>query len=307
MHQRDIQIFAAIADYSSLRAAAESLGMSQPALTKTVRRLETELNVRLLERRARGVLLTEFGNVLRKHAMLFDQLKGDLLKEVADMKSGQSGTLRVGATPAVVETILIPALQTFYSSYNSARFAVRANLSQSLLNDLKDGHFDLVIALGLSDAHHDLSWHHLWDQHTYIVARSGHRLLKEPFTLKALGNEKWLLSHAEVNHRHRIKSLFADIGIDVSPLVFAETDNSPSALTALVRNTDLLTILTDDTIESTLGKGLSRLPKPAPVWTAPLRIYWRRSAYFPKLMQKFRDSLIAIAQEKTKLIKSRSS
>lgn len=300
VQQRDIQVFAMIAKCGSLRAAAEVLGVSQPALSKTVRRLETELSVRLLERRARGVVLTHFGDILSKRAMMFEQLSADLLNEIADMRSGQSGTLRIGVIPAVVETTLVPALHTFSRDHGSARFAVRVQLSPSLLRDLKEGHFDLVVALGLSDVHDELSWHPLWDQRTYIVARDSHRLLCEPFTLEALVKEKWLLTHSEVNQRRRIDSLFAEVGIDVAPSVFVETDNSPSALTALVRKTDMLTVLSDDTLVSTLGAGLARLPVPAPYWSSPLRIYWRRSAYFPKLMQMFRDYLIASAETRVR-------
>ena len=74
MQLKDLQAFQTIAEMGNLHHAAHALGVTQPALTKTVQRLETALGVRLLERTARGVALTSIGRTLVARSRTLGQI-----------------------------------------------------------------------------------------------------------------------------------------------------------------------------------------------------------------------------------------
>jgi DNA-binding transcriptional LysR family regulator len=303
MHLRDIQTFAVIARYGNLHSAAEALGVSQPALSKTVRRLETELGVRLLERLPHGVALTDFGRVLQRQARSLDQVDHDLRTEVSEMKVGHSGGLRLGTVPAIIESTLSLALARF-AARRAVHFKLSIQLSVALLRDLRAGLLDFAIAAVPAEVPDELSWQPLWPQQTYVVARRDHHLATAPFTIVDLSHEQWLLPPADTRLRGLVEMMFVEKGI-TPPSVFVECDDSPVVFTSLVRSTDLLTVLTEDSLTSSAGAGLVKLPEPAATWSTQIGLFWRRGAYFSNLMQAVRESLVEVADARRRLDEDR--
>src|SRR5262245_44741377 len=100
MDLRDIEYFAVIAEQKHLGRAAEMLGLGQPALSISLRRLESAANSKLVERTPKGVELTEVGRALLAHVARLRLAREDLARELADLARGRSGTLRIGASPS---------------------------------------------------------------------------------------------------------------------------------------------------------------------------------------------------------------
>lgn len=292
MQLKDLQAFTRIAEHGNLHVAADALGVTQPALSKAVRRLETHLGVRLLERTSRGVALTEFGRILQERSQSVQQLVEDTRIEIADLKTGQSGQIRLGAVPTIVDTSVIPAIAAMLGGSDPARFFVSVQLSGGLLRDLQAGALDFALAAIPAQLPDDLSYLPLWKQETHIVARKGHWLLRKPCTLEDLSRQKWILPPKGILLRTWVDSMFAEAGLVPSEIP-VEVDSSPVLFASLVRKTDLLTVMTVDTLKSPMGAGLAVLASPNDPWLTPLGLFWRRTAYFSKLMARCRDSLQA--------------
>jgi DNA-binding transcriptional LysR family regulator len=284
-----------IAEAGNLHVAAEILGVTQPALTKLIRRLETSLDVHLLERTPRGVTLTEFGHVLYARSKTLQQVTDDALTEISDMKSGRSGQLRLGAVPTTVDTAVAPVLAHLLGGRDPIRFSVVVQLSSRLLQDLQAGLLDFAIASIPTQVPDELCFLSLWQQQTQVVSRKGHWLQRRPFTLEDLARQPWLLPPASIVLRTWADSMFTSAGI-APPKVFVEVDASPAAFATLVRSSDVLTVMSVDTLRTPTGSGLAALPLPAGAWATHLGLFWRRSAYFSKLMERCRDSLLAVVQ-----------
>lgn len=297
MHSRDLQGFMRIVEAGNLHVAAEALGVTQPALTKLVRRLETSLDVRLLERTPRGVALTEFGQVLYARSKTLQQVADDTLIEIGDMKSGGSGKLRLGTVPTAVDAVVAPALSKLLADQNPIQFIVTVQLSSRLLQDLQAGLLDLTIASIPAQVPDELSFLPLWQQRTQVVSRKGHWLQRRPFTLEDLAQQPWLLPPANIILRSWVDSMFTCAGL-AAPKVLVEADASPAAFAALVRSSDVLTAMSVDTLGTPMGSGLRALPPPAGTWITHLGLFWRRSAYFSKLMERGRERLLAAVEER---------
>ena len=98
--------FKLVAERGSVHRAAPELGVSQPAVSKAIRRLETSLGLKLFERTARGMLLTEAGRTIYARALQIADWTLGVSADVVDLKAANTGLLRVGVVPAL-EALLI--------------------------------------------------------------------------------------------------------------------------------------------------------------------------------------------------------
>src|SRR6185295_8839775 len=105
MELRDIEYFGVIAEHGNMRRAAQALGLTPPALTKSLHRLETAMEARLLERTSKGVRLTPLGAAMAAQALRMRLMLDDITREAADLNSGRAGHLRLGAGPSDCELL----------------------------------------------------------------------------------------------------------------------------------------------------------------------------------------------------------
>src|SRR5687767_10853041 len=106
MELRDIEYFAVIAEHGHLGRAAEALGLGQPALSISLRRIETAAGAKLVKRTPKGIELTAVGSALLSHVRRLQLARNDLAREVADLAHGRAGHVRIGSSPANEHTLL---------------------------------------------------------------------------------------------------------------------------------------------------------------------------------------------------------
>jgi DNA-binding transcriptional LysR family regulator len=106
----DLAAFAAVARERSFTKAAAKLGVSQSALSQTIRQLEARLGVRILTRTTRSVAPTEAGErLLRVVAPRFEEIESELAS-LRELRQKPAGTVRITATEFAIDTILLPKL-----------------------------------------------------------------------------------------------------------------------------------------------------------------------------------------------------
>src|SRR6187551_2662099 len=106
MELRDLDYFRVVAQHGHIGRAADQLRLTQPALSKSVARLEASVGARLLERTPRGVELTQVGAALITRATHIHSAVDGALREAKDLSSGISGHLRIGTGPTAGEHLL---------------------------------------------------------------------------------------------------------------------------------------------------------------------------------------------------------
>ena len=113
----DLRALVAVARERSFTKAAAKLGVSQSALSQTVRQLETRLGVRLLTRTTRSVSPTQAGErLLRTVGPRFEEIDAELAA-VSELRAKPAGAIRITATEYAVDTILSPKLQKLLRQY----------------------------------------------------------------------------------------------------------------------------------------------------------------------------------------------
>src|SRR5215207_8301172 len=106
MELRDIEYFAVLAEHGHFGRAAAALGISQPALSKSLRRLEAVLEVSLMRRTAKRVELTAEGSALASRARELRLSLQSVTQEIKEIDKGRVGQLRIGIGAAISENFL---------------------------------------------------------------------------------------------------------------------------------------------------------------------------------------------------------
>ncbi|WP_293765234.1 LysR family transcriptional regulator [uncultured Aquitalea sp.] len=141
----ELQAFLAVAEKSSFKAAAETLYLSQPALSRRIEKLEQSLQVRLLERTTRSVRLTEEGEHFRLHAQnVVDELE-QAMRGLGERAVRRNGLVSIATIPSAAQHLLPAALADFADDYPGMCLRVFDEGAQEVLNQVLEGKADFGI------------------------------------------------------------------------------------------------------------------------------------------------------------------
>ncbi len=287
----DIDYFLAVAQSGQVRRAALDLGVSQPAVTKGIQRLEKELGFPLFERSAKGMALTWVATQFHARTVAMRRSLGDAIKEAADLHLGAQGVLRVGVSPLYAQRVFVPACLQLHRQRPAARLVVDINLNDALLAALRKGDLDVTINAASADPTDDLRSWPLFSDDLCMVVREGHPLLaKRRLRVEDLASAEWMLPGAGVGGRRRLEALFAAHGLP-PPRVVLEVNNTTSQLTDLLLQSDLVTIVSESMMHASPQGRLVPLPLAAGRFPRQISAFVRRGATLSPLAERFVDVL----------------
>lgn len=172
-----LRYFLRVAERQSFTKAAADLAISQPALSRSIQKLEEDLGQPVFERQARAVVLTDAGRLLQARARQALALLDDTRTEITD--DGRSGRLRIGAIPTVAPYFLPDVLRRFTKAFPNASVVVREETTALLLKACGDGEIDLgIVALPVSA--HSLDVETLFEEELLLVMPPDHPLASRP-------------------------------------------------------------------------------------------------------------------------------
>ncbi|HFF6804137.1 LysR substrate-binding domain-containing protein [Klebsiella pneumoniae] len=181
---RHLHTFVAVAQQGTLGRAAETLNLSQPALSKTLNELEQLTGTRLFERGRLGAQLTLVGEQFLTHAVkVLDALNS--AGQALNRKEGLNNDIvRIGALPTAALGILPTVIGQFHKQQKDITLQVATMNNTMLLAGLKSGEIDIGIGRMsdpelMSGLHYEL----LFLESLKLVVRPGHPLLQETVTL----------------------------------------------------------------------------------------------------------------------------
>ncbi len=170
---RDLKFFETVATLGNVSRAAEVLGRSQPAITKCIRRLESAVGERLIERDAQGVALTPSGLLLLERARPLLQHASQVQQELRDFSTGATGHVRIGSGLSTAAHVL-PQICAQLLSQSGIQFEVLLGTNIGMRRELREGRIDLL--LGLLPPESDLRTVPLVDDVVGPAVRAGHPL-----------------------------------------------------------------------------------------------------------------------------------
>ena len=297
MRMDDLRYFVAVAEQGHVGRAAQRLGVTQPALTKGVQRLEASMGLQLFERTSRGMVLTTVGSVFFERARHLCMGLDEAVQEAEDMHLGAIGVIRVGVSPPFADSLVGEAFVQLLAQRPGARARVTISLNDTLLHSLRLGDLDISVN-ALDDVEpEDLHYQVLFDDELCVVLREQHPLLlKSRLSLADLAAQPWALPGSQVLARRRIEARFAEGGLPAPNVVF-ETDTSMTLVPSMLRRTDLLGLMSRQSLRSSVGRGLVALELQDAFWPRRIGVISRRGAYLSPLVQRYIEVLSERARE----------
>lgn len=175
---RHLRTFIEVARQKSVGRAADVLGVTQPAVTKTIRELEEILDKRLFEKEGRSVKITRYGEVFLRHAGASVAAVQQGIDSLSRINTGVP--IRIGALPTVSARIMPAIIEQFLAEGTDNPVRVVTGENQVLLDQLRTGTLDLVLGrLAAPDQMTGLSFEYLYSEQVRFVVRENHPLLSD--------------------------------------------------------------------------------------------------------------------------------
>src|SRR4051812_12061062 len=214
MELRDIEYFEEIAEQRHLGRAAEHLGLSQPALSKSLRRLEEAMQVKLFNRNAKGLELTAEGSLLLARARDLRLSLRNVAREVSEVSEGRAGHLRIGVGPTIPTWIISTSLAKLL--IDAPRIAAHVTISDAdeIIPALRKGKLDLNINVMHVSPPEGLCYVRLYEEEYVVCAAKAHRLSgRSQVRLEELSNARWALSEPVLPTQQMLRRVFEEHGM----------------------------------------------------------------------------------------------
>ncbi|WP_028222375.1 LysR family transcriptional regulator [Paraburkholderia oxyphila] len=239
MKVHQLEALVAVADTGSIRAAARLAGLSQSAVSKTLRELETQQKLPLLVRNASGIVFTAAGDKLLSHARL---VLGQLRRadeELAELRGDHVGRLSIAVTPWIMHTFVPQALMRFRERMPNVQLEIFEGLTAVTLPRLREGVIDCaVVPHTAAMPAQEFESEPLFAYDTCVIVRRGHPA-SHATSMAELRDYDWALNFTVATRPALMNDLFWQHGIDVEPRRL-HCAHSAAFLLDLVRHAEML-------------------------------------------------------------------
>ncbi|MDR5799858.1 LysR family transcriptional regulator [Caballeronia sp. LZ001] len=245
---RQLLLLAAMEEEGNVRRAADVLGMTQPAASRLLKELEDVLDVRLFDRTPHGMQATLYGEVMIRHARMVLSNLNKAQDEIAALRAGLVGEVRVGVIAAAAARMVPLAIGRVKAQYPQLQIWLQVETSDVMLPLLTQGQLDVMIGRVLQQ-HVQLKpavqYAPIADEPLCVVVRPGHPLEQiAGLTMSGIADAEWVLHPPGSVLRHRIDMAFAELGLN-PPRNVVNTNNF-LAISSLLLQSDMLAVMPDE-------------------------------------------------------------
>jgi DNA-binding transcriptional LysR family regulator len=193
MDLKQLERFVVTAESGNIGAAASRLGLSQPALTRSIHLLEESVGAPLFDRMSRGVKLTILGAKLLPYANLMLRERARLIDVIDESKGLTGGLIRFGVT-GNLEGWAAASIAALRTARPDARFSMSTGAVADLLARLQDGSLDIALSVvGNHAIPENMIFEQLFKRVVSIVARAEHPLAQKPnLSFSDLSEARWI-------------------------------------------------------------------------------------------------------------------
>ena len=295
MRLSQIRDFVAVVESGGIRAAARKLGVSQPAITRSVRSLEAELRARLLRRTPTGVVPTQPGRALfaRARAAQAELRKAE---EEVDQLGQAAGSVAFGVSPT--SAIVVPeAIPRFRAQYPQSRVRVAEGLPHTLIPLVRDESLDFAICRrAIIKLDSGLAFRPLFRNDFAVVARKGHPLEKAS-SLAQLVDACWTSLLPLDAPDGPFAEAFSPTGLPV-PKQVIQCESYNTAM-RLIAKTDMLGFLARQLLnDPLLGGSLCEIRVAEPLSSFAVGMFTRTGTPLTQVAAAMAKVVIAVARER---------
>ncbi len=251
---RKLLYLAVIIEHGSLKGAASAVDVTQPALSRSIKRLESELGIKVFERSSKGVVPTAMGEILYCHARLIRDELNLAERDLLNAWGSAPVAVRVGSLPSLASSVMPLALKRWEELYPHRELQIVECPQIDLLVGLLRREFDFVIGFTeCYDLEEGLRQRVLFRDQLLVIARDGHPLSDgQEVDWPTLVSFPWVFPTARRSHAILDAALRA---AKVPPPENVTVCGSVTLLKSVVANSDHLAVLPAHAVQEELAAG----------------------------------------------------
>lgn len=252
MDLRQLRYFLALTEHRSFVRAADAMGITQPAFSRSIQGLENELGCQLVDRGSKDLRPTPEGQVVLQHALTLVRGASNLTNEINQMTKLDAGEVRFGAGPALAARLVPDALLRFMAAHPRVRASIEVNNWENLSRSLSRDEIEFFVAdIRQFEADPSFQTRPLTPRAGLFFCRAGHPLLaKESLSTNDLFDYPLAATRIPVGARKVLANLSGKANLDVH----VECEQFP-LLEQLVRRSDAIGIGTREALQEGLLSG----------------------------------------------------
>lgn len=292
LHLRQFRLIEAIVRTGQLSLAADRLGITQPAASRTLADVERLVGEPLFERRAKGLVATPIGTVFARHATTLISALDKTVTDLEAFRSGEAGTVRIGTVTGPAVAYVVPAIQKLKAEAPRCEISITVAPSVELMDGLLNGDFDFVLGRVPPDVDpRQLEISRGRVEEIHMMTRIGHPLLgQRALGFAALGGLTWIIQRTGMPLRDAIEQAFINRGLPVP----RDTIDTASLLVtiAYLKNTDAIAAMTAEVVgllRDVEAGGLGTLDMRESVILAPYNVIRRRHQTMTPICERMLD------------------
>jgi DNA-binding transcriptional LysR family regulator len=212
MEWQQLEYFRVVAKIEHFRKASELLNISQPALSRSITKLEEELGISLFDRVGRSVKLNKFGRVFLKRVEngLNEILNG--VQEINHLKNPYTGTVSIAFLQTFGISILPEIIRNFNEQYPRVEIQLYQNKILSSIQQLLNREVDLCLITSVVD-HPEIIWYPLFDEELFLYVPANHRLAERTsVSLSEIAEDHFIAFKKELGMREVINNFCEEAG-----------------------------------------------------------------------------------------------
>jgi DNA-binding transcriptional LysR family regulator len=289
---RQLSAFVSIVDTGSLGRSADALHITQPALSRTIKRLEDQVGAVLFERHSKGMQLTDIGHALLPHAQMLLREAAHAAEEIAAMRGLAKGTIRVGAVGSIASSMLPRAIDAVLQRWPGLQVQVLEAAWDRLADALSRHEVDLALGLAVEDTADICAIRDCrWEDHSFVVAASAHPLRRLPApTLADTLRQRWTTTPPGSGPYEQMQQAFRAQGLPM-PEIAVET-RSITVIKSLIMHSGFLSWMPEPMFEYERNAGLfMAVPLPGGTDKRTLTAFRRSQGILPQPAARLLDEL----------------
>ena len=223
MEWQQLEYFRVVAKTEHFRNAAELLNISQPALSRSILKLEEELGINLFDRIGRAVKLNQFGHVFLKRVENGLNEISIGVQEINHLKNPYTGTVSIAFLQTFGISILPDIIRNFNEQYPHIEIELYQNNIFSSIGQLLNREVDLCLITAVT-GRSEITWHPLFDEELFLYVPIKHRLAERTsVSLSEITEDHFIAFKKELGMREVINNFCKEAGI--SPVIKFEGED----------------------------------------------------------------------------------
>jgi DNA-binding transcriptional LysR family regulator len=288
---RQLSAFASVASTGSLGRSAEMLHITQPGLSRTIKRLEEKIGAELFERHSKGMQLTAIGSALLPHALLLLREAEHTEEDIRELRGLAKGTIRVGAVASIASYVLPIAVGKVLQRWPGLQVQVLEGVWDRLTDALTTHEIDLALGVDAPDSDDIVAIRDCcWQDSSFIVAAAAHPLRTPAARLQDTLAVPWTMPPRGTGPYELMEQTFSANGLAMPPIT-VET-RSVTVMKSLVIHAGFLSYLPAPMYQQERNAGVvDALPITGAMAQRTLTAFRRRHGILPAPAAKLLDQL----------------